>query len=139
LAIGEARQRPGKEVLAAIVMGYELYARLQSLMDRRGRWDGVTVTGLVAPAIAGRLMGFGEEALAHALALGIARAATPRAVRGGHLSAAKNIANAQVAAAGAAAALPARRGATARGTPALKSAAWGRCERGEARAILSEP
>jgi len=140
LAIGEARQRPGKEVLAAIVMGYELYARLQSLMDRRGRWDGVTVTGLVAPAIAGRLMGFGEEALAHALALGIARAATPRAVRGGHLSAAKNIANAQVAEAGLAAALLAARGVTGPlGILDQEGGMGALFEEGDARAILSEP
>ena len=112
LAAGERARRPGREVLAAIVIGYELYARLQSLMDRHGRWDGVTVSGLVAPAMAGRLLGFGQETLAHALALGIARAATPRAVRAGHISAAKNIANAQVAQTGLQAALLAQAGVT---------------------------
>jgi 2-methylcitrate dehydratase len=112
LAVGEAQGSSGRDVLAAIVMGYELYARLQGLMDRHGLWDGVTVSGLVAPAMAGRLMGFSEETLAHALALGLARAATPRAVRSGDLSAAKNIANAQVAESGLAAALLAQRGVT---------------------------
>ncbi len=112
LAVGEYSKRPGKEVLSAIVVGYELYARLASLMDKHGLWDGVTASGLVAPAMAGRLMGFDAAKLAHALALGAARAATPRAVRSGHLSAAKNIANAQVAEAGLAAALLASRGVT---------------------------
>lgn len=140
LAVGEARKRPGKEVLAAIVIGYELYARLQSLMDRRGRWDGVTVTGLVAPAIAGRLMGFDEETMAHALALGISRAATPRAVRAGHLSAAKNIANAQVAESGLAAALLAARGVTGPlGILDQDEGMGALFEEGDARAVLSQP
>lgn len=112
LSVGEARNAPGSEIIAAIVVGYELYARLNALMDRGGDWDGVTASGLVAPAIAGRLMGLDEERLAHALALGLARAATPRAVRSGDLSAAKNLANAQVAETGVQAALLAEHGAT---------------------------
>ena len=78
LAVGAARGCSGAEVLASIVIGYELYARLQRLMNRDGEWDGVTVSGLVAAAMAGRLMNLNEDQLAHALALGAARAATPR-------------------------------------------------------------
>ena len=49
-------------MLASIVIGYEIYGRLKELMDRDGDWDGVTVSGFVAPAIAGRLMGLDAQA-----------------------------------------------------------------------------
>jgi len=112
LAVGATRQRSGREILAAIVLGYELYARLQQAMDRSGPWDGVTVSGLVAPAIAGRLMGLSEQHLSHALALGAVRAATPSIVRTGDISAAKSLANALVAQSGVQSALLAEHGAT---------------------------
>lgn len=112
LAIGECRGRHGRDVLAAIVVGYEIYGRLKTMMDRRGAWDGVTVSGVVAPAIAGRLMKLDEGRLAHALALGGTRAATPAIVRRGGISAAKSIANALVAESGVAASLLAEQGVT---------------------------
>jgi 2-methylcitrate dehydratase len=112
LAMGAARHRNGAEILAAIVIGYEIYARLQSLMNRDGPWDSVTVSGLVAPAMAGRLMGLDQTRLAHAIALGAARAATPAIVRSGHISSAKSIANALIAQAGVQAALLAEAGLT---------------------------
>jgi len=112
LAVGTERKRSGREILNAIVAGYELYARLQRSMDRGGVWDGVTASGLVAPAIAGNLIKLDEQRLSHALALGAARAATPSIVRGGDISAAKSIANALVAQAGAQAALLAEQGVT---------------------------
>jgi 2-methylcitrate dehydratase len=112
LAAGGSWQRSGREILAAIVMGYELYARLQRAMDRSRQWDGVTASGLVAPAMAGRLMGLCEEKLAHALALGAARSVTPSIVRTGDISATKSIANALVAQAGTQAALLAEQGMT---------------------------
>ncbi len=112
LAVGAARGRSGRDILEAILIGYELYSRLQRAMDRGGTIDGVTVSGLVAPAIAGRLMALNEGQLAHALALGAARAVTPWIVRSGDISAAKSIANAMVAQSGVQAALLAERGVT---------------------------
>src|SRR6267154_4029647 len=110
--MGAARGKSGADIIAAIVAGYDVYARLQRLMDRSGGWDTVTVSGLAAPAIAGRLMNLDETQLAHALALGAARAATPAIVRSGDISAAKSIANALVAQSGVQAALLAERGVT---------------------------
>ena len=112
LAVGSARGRSGHDILSAIVLGYELYARLQQAMDRGGQWDGVTATGLVAPAIAGLLMRLSEEQFAHGLALGAARAVTPSIVRTGDISAAKSLANALVAQSGVQAALLAEQGIT---------------------------
>jgi 2-methylcitrate dehydratase len=112
LAIGELSGAPGREVIAAIVLGYEIFGRCKELMERDSAWDGVTVSGLVTPAMAGRLMGLDHLRLAHAIALGGARAATSTAVRFGDISAAKSIANALVAQSGVQAALLAERGIT---------------------------
>ena len=112
LALGEAHARPGREILAATVIGYEIFARMRAMMDSRSDWDGVSVSGLVAPAIAGRLIGIDRHRLAHGLALSAARTATSAAVRSGDMSAAKSIANALVAQQGVQAALLAAEGAT---------------------------
>jgi 2-methylcitrate dehydratase len=112
LAIGAARRCSGAAILQSIITGYELYARLQRMMDRSGQWDSVSASGIVAPAMAGRLMGLDESPLAHAISLGAARAATPSIVRTGDISATKSIASALVAQAGAQAALLAERGIT---------------------------
>jgi 2-methylcitrate dehydratase len=112
LAAGELSGATGREVIAAIVLGYEIFGRCKELMERDSAWDGVTVSGLVAPAMAGRLMGLDRHRLAHAIALSGARAATSTAVRFGDISAAKSIANALVAQNGVQATLLAERGIT---------------------------
>jgi 2-methylcitrate dehydratase len=112
LAMGEAHAASGLELIAAIVIGYEIFGRCKALMESDSVWDGVTVSGLAAPAMAGRLMGLDQKRLAHALALGAARAPTPTVVRFGHISAAKSIANALVAQSGVQAALLAAEGVT---------------------------
>ena len=112
LAAGEMCDSPGRDLIAAIVLGYEIFGRAKDLMERDSGWDGVTISGLVAPAIAGRLMGLDAQRLAHALALSGARAPTPLAVRHGAISAAKSFANALVAQNGMQAALLARHGVT---------------------------
>ena len=117
LACGEiagSSRRPtsGREVLEAIVLGYELYGRLKRLMDRHAAWDGITVSGAVAAGMASRLLGLDAGRTAHAIALSLARSATPAGVRSGHLSAAKSIANALIAQNGVQATLLAARGVT---------------------------
>ena len=112
LAVGEARRRSGRDILAAIALGYDLYEHFKARMDRAEPWDGVGVSGFVAPAVAGRLIGLDAGRLAHALALGGMRAALPAIVRRGGISAAKSIANALVAEAGVEAALLAEHGVT---------------------------
>ncbi|MEA2938380.1 MAG: 2-methylcitrate dehydratase, partial [Alphaproteobacteria bacterium] len=112
LAGGELGGSAGLDVLAATVLGYEIYGRLKELMDRNSNWDGVTVSGFVAPAMAGRLLGLDHGKLAHALALSGARAITPIAVRQGDISAAKSVANALVAQNGMQATILAKHGLT---------------------------
>jgi 2-methylcitrate dehydratase len=112
LAAGELAGASGLEVLAAIVVGYEVYGRFKEAMPNVSDWDGVMVSGFAAPAIAGRLMGLDPCTLAHALALSGARAPTPLVVRHGAISAAKSVANALVAQSGMQATLLAKHGIT---------------------------
>ncbi|MDX1483706.1 MAG: MmgE/PrpD family protein [Alphaproteobacteria bacterium] len=112
LAVGEWQGRSGAEVLEAALMGYEIFGRAQKLLGRDHSWDHVTVHGLTAPAIAGRLMGLSEAAIADALSLGAAHATTPGAVRRGALSSAKFLAGPMVLAAGVTATMLAAHGAS---------------------------
>lgn len=112
LAASELASASGRDVLAAIVVGYEIYGRLKEAMPDGSDWDGIMVSGLAAPAMAARLMGLDRRALAHALALSGARAPTPLVVRHGAISAAKSIANALVAQSGMQATLLAKHGIT---------------------------
>src|SRR5262249_45025107 len=112
LAAGELSGASGREVIAAVVLGYEIFGRCKELMEPHSAWDGGTVSGLAGPSMAGRLMGLDRGRLAHAIALSAARAATSTAVRFGDISAAKSIANALVAQAGVQAALLAEQGVT---------------------------
>ncbi len=112
LAAGEAYGAAGRDAIAAIVIGYEVYGRIKETMDRDSDWDGVTVSGFVAPAMAGRLMGLDRRQMGQALALSGARAVTPLAVRHGEISAAKSVANALVAQNGMQATILAKHGMT---------------------------
>src|SRR5258708_25489216 len=64
LAAGEMCGSSGRELIAAIVIGYEVFGRTKELISRNSGWDGVTISGLVAPAIAGRLMRLDAQRLA---------------------------------------------------------------------------
>ncbi len=112
LAIGEKFGLPGVALLESIVMNYELYGRLRQLMPEDSPWDGSSVSGLVAAAMAGRLMGLDEGRQSNALALAAARTAVPQIVRKGEMSAGKSLANALVAQSGTMGALLAAKGVT---------------------------
>jgi 2-methylcitrate dehydratase len=97
LSVGDWQRSTGLDVLKAIVMGYELYGRLEDRIEAKSPWDHTTASGIVAPAMAGYLMNLDEERMSHALALGAVYCPTLGTIRRGHLSAAKGMANATVA------------------------------------------
>jgi 2-methylcitrate dehydratase len=101
LSVGEKCGSSGRDFLAAMVMGYELNGRLLRLFDSHSFWDSTSATGLVAPAIAGRLMGLDADRLSWAIAFGMAHGVTHKSVRRGHISAAKFLADPIVARHGA--------------------------------------
>ena len=72
----------------------------------------MSVSGLVASAVVGRLLGMDRHRLSHALALSGARSAVSAAVRSGDMSAAKSISNALVAQQGVQAVFLAAEGVT---------------------------
>jgi len=112
LSVGEKQRSSGLDVLASVIVGYELYCRIQDIIVGRGPWDHVTASALGAPAIAGRLLGLDVDQLANALALSAAHGNTLSAVRSGQLSNAKAMANAMVAYQGTLCSLLAARGTT---------------------------
>jgi 2-methylcitrate dehydratase len=112
LSVGEKQRASGLDVLASVIAGYELYCRIQDIIVGRGPWDHVTASGLVAPAIAGRLLRLDANQLANALALSAAHGNTLSAVRSGQLSNAKAMANAFVASQGTLCTLLAAQGMT---------------------------
>lgn len=109
LAIGERQGSSGRDVMAAIVIGYELYLRSPS---SHGPWDGSTHSSLVAASVAGRLLGLNVDQLTNAIALAVAHGNTLNIVRRGQLSAAKSLANPMVARTAVTSALLAAEGVT---------------------------
>jgi len=96
LSIGDWQRSAGLDVLTAIVLGYELYGRLEDRIDPKSPWDHTTASGIVTSAMAGFLMNLDGERMSHALALGAVYCPTLGTIRRGHLSAAKGMANATV-------------------------------------------
>ena len=73
LALGERQHTPGKEVIAAINLGYDLsLAFLKGArgkgMEKRG-WNGDTRGAYIVPLIAGRLLGLNVEQLENAVGI----------------------------------------------------------------------
>jgi len=87
LATAEMEGRPGKELLAAIVLAYEIQCRLCDAANLRHRgWDHVCY-GLVSGALAsGKLMGLSKDELAQAVNISLNSHLAMRQVRVGELS-----------------------------------------------------
>ncbi|MDH4379371.1 MAG: MmgE/PrpD family protein [Vampirovibrionales bacterium] len=113
LAVGEMNGNSGKEILAAIVLAYEIQCRLCDAYSIRSRgWDHVTYGSFSTALACGKLLGFTKEQYVHALGL----AGTPnnamRQTRVGELSNWKGCAFANASRNGVFAALLAHRGLT---------------------------
>ena len=66
IAAAELSGASGPDLLAAIVVGYEIYGRLKNATDDPVDWDGIMVSGFAAPAMAARLLGLDRLTLANA-------------------------------------------------------------------------
>jgi len=113
LAIAEAFDCDGKDLIAAIVLSYEIQCRLCDAYSIRSKgWDHVTYGNFSVPAGCGYLLGFSPEDYVHAFGL----AATPniamRITRAGELSMWKGCAFANASRNGVFAALLAHLGMT---------------------------
>ena len=70
LAVGERQHSTGKEVIVAIVLGYEFQVRFTDTIpfERLG-WHHVTTGGYITPLIAGKLLGLDEEEMVNAVGI----------------------------------------------------------------------
>ena len=112
LAAGERQMSAARDLLAAIVVGYELYGRCKHLIPLDSSWDGTTISGIVAAVMAGRLLHLDPVRMADGIALSLARSATSALARFGAISSLKALANPLVAQNAVQAVLLAERGAT---------------------------
>ncbi len=112
LAMAEKVGCSGTDMLTSVILNYELCQRLWLLTHGGAPWDGVSVSGIVAAAMAGRLIGLNATQQAHGLGLAAMRTAVPKIARKGEMSAGKSLANSMVAECGVQAALLAAKGLT---------------------------
>jgi 2-methylcitrate dehydratase len=101
LAVGEQSGASGRDVLAAIAVGYELTWRLRNdvyrALPRGSDWHEVSISATVASAMAALLYGANQETLRAALCIGAAKGYTLKETRRGEISMLKAVANAMVA------------------------------------------
>ena len=113
LAVAEAEALPGRELILAIAIAYEIQCRLCDTSSIRARgWDHVTYGAFSTAIAAGRLMKLDAERLRHAIGIGGVASAALRQSRVGELSHWKGCAFANAARHGVYAALLARAGIT---------------------------
>jgi len=113
LAVAEADGLPGRELIVAIVLAYEIQCRLCDTSSIRARgWDHVTYGAFSTAIAAGRLMKLDPERMRHAIGIGGVASAALRQSRVGELSHWKGCAFANAARHGVYAALLARAGFT---------------------------
>lgn len=87
LAAAELAGSSGRELLAAIVLGYEIQCRLCDAASLRAQgWDHVTYGAISTALLAGKLLGLTAAQLRHALALAAIPNVALRQTRAGELS-----------------------------------------------------
>ena len=113
LALAEAFQRSGAELIEAVGLGYEVHCRLaDTVSTRRGGWDNVILGAIVGSVMAGSLLRLTEAQQAHAINIAATGNTALMATRAGALSMWKGAACAYAARAGLFAALVAAQGMT---------------------------
>lgn len=113
LAIGEATQADGRDIITAVVLAYDVYCSLCDAVDWNGKgWDQPVYAVLGAVVGAGRLLRLSAEQLGHAVALAVVPNMALAQTRRGPLSSWKGCAGANAARNAVFAALLARDGFT---------------------------
>jgi len=112
-SVGEVESKTGKEILAAIVLAYELEMRLCEFavpgIRERG-WHHATLTQLASPVVASYLLGNTVEQTVNAVGINGSHNATLGAVAAGKLTMMKNTVDPMASSTGVFAALLAKRG-----------------------------
>ncbi len=100
LAVAEWQGASGRNVIGAIALVYELFARLKEASDPSSPFDSTSHSGIAVAAMAAQLMGLGGGRIGHAISYGAARCMAPPLMRRGEISAGKSLANSLVAQSG---------------------------------------
>jgi 2-methylcitrate dehydratase len=115
MACGERARRGGKDLIVGIVLGHEFEMRLSEAafpgIRERG-WHHATLTGLVSPIVAGRLLGLDWRQMQHAIGISGSHTGTMGAVTAGTLTMMKNTVDPMATQSGVMAALLAEKGYT---------------------------
>jgi 2-methylcitrate dehydratase len=123
LAVAEHVGASGPELIAAIVLGYEIFCRISDVFHNPG-FDTTNFESIAVAAAAGRLLALTDEQLAHCISMAAVSAGTLMQVRIGHLSMFKAVAAGQAGRAGIFAALLAWTGMQGPHLPFLGSSGW---------------
>ncbi len=71
LAVGERQQATGKQVITAIVLGYECHQRFVDVFRLAPKgWSHISPGGYIAPIVAGKLLDLTEEEIVNAIGIG---------------------------------------------------------------------
>ncbi len=90
---GEKMHASGKDLITAIVLAYEIEMRLCKFAKpgiRERKWHHASLTQLVSPLVAGKLLGLTEDQLVHAVGINASHCYSPGVVAAGHLTMMKN-------------------------------------------------
>jgi len=115
LSTGEFMKKDGKEVLVGVIIAYELEMRLCLAAFpgvREIGWHHATLTQLVSPVVAGRMLGLNKEEIVAAIGISGSSHFTLGGVVAGHLTNMKNAADPLAVEAGVRAVLLASKGYT---------------------------
>ena len=123
LAVAEHMRVSGREFIAAIVLGYEVYLRISTVFHNRG-FDHTNFSVIGSAVAAGKLMGLAPAQLAHCIAMAAVPNAILAQVRKGHLSMFRTAAGGQAGRAAVFAALLARAGMAGPHLPFEGKAGW---------------
>jgi len=113
LALGERRRASGKDVILAIVLGYEFEMRLCEIADpgiRERKWHHATLTQFASAIVAAKILGLTPNQIVNALGISGAHNHTIGAVTAGKLTMMKNAADPFAVQSGVIAALLAEKG-----------------------------
>lgn len=111
MAVAEAENRPGRDLITAICLAYELQCRLcDAAAIRKKGWDHVTYGSVSSTAAAAKLMGLKPEQIRHALGIAVTTGNYLRQTRIGSISSWKAAAFAKAARNAVESALYARNG-----------------------------
>ena len=87
MSLSESLQKNGKELISAIVLGYELQCRLcDAAAIRKKGWDHVTYGSISCAASASKLLGLSKEEIRHAIAIAVTTGNFLRQTRIGTIS-----------------------------------------------------